>query len=144
MAAGPNEMWLFPLMREFVTLGVYKRNQGRVVRQSTFGAMALAVAVGAWLLSMNLADWGSSYRYGLPLALLLGGLWAAFRIVNYPVFADFLIHVETEMAKVSWPSWNELVRGATVVIFVIFSLAFILFGYDVAWKWLLQTLGVAQ
>jgi len=41
---------------------------------------------------------------------------------------DFLIAVEAEMNKVSWPSRAELVRSAAVVIFVIFLLATVLFG----------------
>jgi preprotein translocase subunit SecE len=59
----------------------------------------------------------------------LGG-WAAFRIVNIPRFADFLISVEAEMNKVSWPNRNELWRASVVVIVVIFLLTAILFGYD--------------
>ena len=35
-------------------------------------------------------------------------------------FADFLIAVEAEMTKVSWPSRGELVRSSIVVILVIF------------------------
>lgn len=143
MAAGQNQMWIVPLLRGFVTLGVYKRSQGRVVRQATFGAIAVAVAVGCWQMSVTGTQWGSTYRYGIPLVVLVAGLWAAFRIVNYPPFADFLISVEAEMAKVSWPTWPELVRGATVVMATIFALAGILYLYDVIWKALLTAIGVA-
>jgi preprotein translocase subunit SecE len=47
-----------------------------------------------------------------------------------PTFADFLISVEGEMNKVSWPSRSELFRASLVVILVIFFLAALLFGYD--------------
>ena len=47
-----------------------------------------------------------------------------------PAFADFLISVEGEMNKVSWPSRSELFRASLVVILVIFSLAAILYAYD--------------
>ena len=33
-----------------------------------------------------------------------------------PAFADFLIAVEAEMNKVSWPTRTELFRGSMVVI----------------------------
>jgi preprotein translocase subunit SecE len=47
-----------------------------------------------------------------------------------PTFADFLISVEGEMNKVSWPSRSELFRASLVVILVIFFLAALLFAYD--------------
>lgn len=144
MAAGQNQLGIVPFLREFVTLGVYKRTQGRIARQATFGALAIIVAVGCWLLSQQGLAWGSSFRYGLPLALLALGLWLAFRVVNYPPFADFLISVEAEMAKVTWPTWQELVRGSTVVMFTIFALAGVLYAYDVLWKMLLTAIGVAS
>ncbi len=74
---------------------------------------------------------------GLPLLMLAVGCWAAFRLVSYPPFADFLIAVEAEMNKVSWPSRGELIRSSIVVIVVIFSLAILLFSYDLFWKFLL-------
>jgi preprotein translocase subunit SecE len=73
---------------------------------------------------------GNELRYYVPLAIVAVGLWASFRIVQIPAFADFLISVEGEMNKVSWPSRGELFRASVVVILVIFFLAFLLFGYD--------------
>jgi preprotein translocase subunit SecE len=59
------------------------------------------------------------------------------RIVNLPSFADFLISVEAEMNKVSWPSRGELYRASLVVIVVIFLLTAILLAYDAALRVLL-------
>lgn len=81
-------------------------------------------------------------HYAIPMALVFGGYWLAFRAVNIPRFADFLIAVEAEMNKVSWPSRGEMFRSAVVVIVTIFGLAFLLFGYDVMWQFLLDKLGV--
>jgi preprotein translocase subunit SecE len=81
---------------------------------------------------------GPTGRYGVPLAVLAGGLWASFRVVQLPSFADFLISVEAEMNKVSWPTWTELIRSSIVVILMIFLLAAILFFYDFAWKLLIE------
>jgi len=106
----------------------YKRSQGKMARQVTFAAMAVIVAVGAWKLSaMGATDVG---QYVVPVVVLAVGLWASFRIVNIPRLADFLISVEAEMNKVSWPRRDELWRASVVVIVVIFLLAGILFLYD--------------
>jgi preprotein translocase subunit SecE len=66
----------------------------------------------------------------MPLLVLAVGLWASFRMVQLPNFADFLISVEGEMNKVSWPARGELFRASIVVMFVIFFLAAILLVYD--------------
>jgi preprotein translocase subunit SecE len=66
----------------------------------------------------------------IPLVVLAAGLWASFRVVQLPNFADFLISVEGEMNKVSWPARGELFRASVVVMFVIFFLAAILLLYD--------------
>jgi preprotein translocase subunit SecE len=124
-------------VQELFSLSLYKRSQGRMARQATFGALALIVALAAW--SLHNYFGGKTYEAPaaqmiyvnvLPLILLLSGLWASFRIVQVPNFADFLISVEGEMNKVSWPSRDELVRASIVVMFVIFFLAGILFVYD--------------
>jgi preprotein translocase subunit SecE len=118
------------IVQELFRFGVYKRSQGRIARQATFAAFAVIVALGAWSLSAFLADKEPVWRYGLPLVLLAIGLWASFRIVQMPAFADFLISVEGEMNKVSWPSRGELFRASVVVMGVIFFLAALLFTYD--------------
>ena len=43
-------------------------------------------------------------------------------------FADFLIAVEAEMAKVSWPTRSELIHSSLVVIITIIGLAAMLCG----------------
>jgi preprotein translocase subunit SecE len=64
----------------------------------------------------------------------------SYRVVNVPGCADFLIAVEAEMNKVSWPTRSELFRASMVVLIVIFSLAIVLSLYDFAWgvlfRWL--------
>jgi preprotein translocase subunit SecE len=118
------------LVQELFRVGVYKRNQGRIARQATFAALAVIVALGAWSLSEVLQDRGPFAHYLVPFVLLVAGMWASFRIVNMPSFADFLISVEGEMNKVSWPSRVELFRASMVVMVVIFFLAALLFTYD--------------
>lgn len=116
----------------------YKRSQGKVARQLTLAAMAVIVAVGAWKLS-SLGE-TEVEQYVTPLVVLAIGWWASFRIINLPKFADFLISVEAEMNKVSWPDRSELWRASLVVIIVIFFLAALLFTYDVILKAIMSKL----
>jgi len=129
-----------PVFRELVNLGLYKRSQGRITRQVTFGAIVATIAFGAWRLSEYLVDANASLRFGLPGLVLLLGLWVAYRVVNVPRFADFLISVEAEMAKVSWPSRSELIRSSIVVLVTIIALAIVLATYDFFWAMLLRML----
>jgi len=50
-------------------------------------------------------------RYTLPLLLLAASIWLAWRVVNFPPFADFLIATEAELNKVSWTTRPRLNPG---------------------------------
>jgi preprotein translocase subunit SecE len=133
-------------IQELFQVGLYKRSQGKVARQVTFAAAAIVVGLGAF----RLLDWLTvMIDYPLVSYLIAGGVlfvgcWIAYRVVNYPQFADFLIAVEAEMAKVSWPTRSELIRSSIVVIVVIFVLAAVLFCYDVFWNWFFTKLQILQ
>jgi preprotein translocase SecE subunit len=43
------------------------------------------------------------------------------------------------MAKVSWPTGDEVFRSSVVIIFLIFALAAILAGYDLFWWFVLRS-----
>ena len=133
---------LSPLVRELLSLGIYKRSQGRIARQVTFATLAIGFLLGAWRLSVYEASAGDALRIGLPVLLASFGIWMVFRLVNIPAFADFLIAVEAEMNKVSWPTRGELFRSSLVVIFCIFFLALVLYGYDLFWSSLLHLLKI--
>ncbi|MGE3806489.1 MAG: preprotein translocase subunit SecE [Gemmataceae bacterium] len=81
-------------------------------------------------------------RFTLPLLLVAGSLWFAFRVVNLPVFADFLIATEAEMNKVSWTTRKRLVQDTIVVLVTVFLMTVFLFAVDQLWiltlrqKWL--------
>jgi len=82
--------------------------------------------------------------FGVPGVLLLLGIWISYRAVNIMRFADFLIGVEAEMYKVTWPTRVELVRSSMVVMVVIFFLATVLASYDLFWRVLLSFIGVVS
>ncbi len=130
------------VIQNFFQTSLYKRNQGRVARQVTFGAVAVASVLGAYRISQM--DWSTSaggfLTYGLPALVVAVCCWIAWRLVQLPSFADFLISVEAEMAKVSWPSWSEVFRSSVVVIFVMFAIAAALFIYDTVFVKLLTSL----
>jgi preprotein translocase subunit SecE len=134
----------------------YKPSQGRIVRQVTFASIALIGVLAAWGLGDPVADiikwlanvtaessgWLQNLQYPVLIVLSALGVWIAFRLVNFPKFADFLISVEAEMNKVTWPGRDELWRASAVVIFVIFALAAVLFVFDVIWTGFFQLIRV--
>lgn len=145
---------MYAFFQELFQTGIYKRNQGRISRQVTFFVVLLVAAAGVFRLSQILPGrWGLPFGwgeiaigywigYGIPCVLLFIGLWVAYRLVNVPIFADFLIAVEAEMNKVSWPTRAELHRGAIVVLITIFALAAVLFFFDFVWEIIFTELGV--
>ena len=131
------------MLGELFQFGVYKRSQGRIARQVTFAAVAITFALMAWRTHVTFRpSLGLAGMYAVTAILLVGGLWISFRLVNIPRFADFLIAVEAEMNKVSWPARQELIRCSLVVIFVIFAMAIALFGFDLVWGGVFEWLGV--
>lgn len=132
--------------------GAYKSAQGRTARQVTFAALAIAIALAAYKLHNSANDNGTGASSGMewvwlfvvPGLVLSVGLWLSYRVVNLPRFADFLIAVEAEMNKVSWPTRAELLRATLVVIVVVFVLAVSLFFFDAVWIKLFTEIGVLQ
>ncbi len=87
-----------------------------------------------------------SVQFTVPLLLLAASLWLAYRVVNMPVFADFLIATEAEMNKVSWTTQKRLVQDTIVVLVTVILMAFYLFAMDQSWRVLLswKPIGVLQ
>jgi preprotein translocase subunit SecE len=129
------------IWRDMFQMGLYKRTQGRITRQVTFAAIAVTIIIGALRMSEVFGTTGTS-KYILPGTVVVVGLWLAFRLVNLPKFADFLIAVEAEMSKVSWPTRQELIRGSVVVIVTLVFLAVMLTLYDAIWQRILQFVGI--
>jgi preprotein translocase SecE subunit len=79
----------------------------------------------------------------VPLILMAATLWFAWRAVNYPVFADFLIATEAEINKVSWTSRKALIRDTIVVLTTLFLLTVFLFVVDLFWNAVLSSRYIA-
>ena len=136
---------------------LYKRNQGRLVRRLTAISIAGIVAFGCWSLSawvenspqiaeLSRPRWIPSFLPGvqmaIPTVIALAGIWFAFRIVNYPPFANFLVSVEAEMDKVSWASVEYLKRATAVVLCTMMFLGAVLWVYDFLWFQLFTAIGI--
>jgi preprotein translocase subunit SecE len=133
--------------QELFRSGIYKRSQGRITRQVTFGALVVICALGFYRFHETLfysigANPLFGIAYWLPIVLLAVFVWGSFRVVNMPNFADFLIAVEAELNKVSWPTRSELVRASLVVLICIISLALVLFAFDYVWRLIFHFLGI--
>jgi preprotein translocase SecE subunit len=81
--------------------------------------------------------------YTVPLLIIALGVWVAWRAVNYPTFADFLIATEAEMNKVSWTTRRRLVQDTIVVLVTVVLFTIFLLVVDQVWGWVLtrETLG---
>lgn len=128
---------------ELFRFGLYKPNQGRIVRQVTFLTTAFLGCLIAWEIKRSpLMSGMGAEGYLAMLGIAAVMVWLTFRLVNYSVFADFLIAVEAEMNKVSWLTRRELWNASVVVIFVIFSMAAFLFLFDALWTKVFELIGI--
>jgi preprotein translocase subunit SecE len=154
-AMAPGALGMF--FQELRQVGIYKRTQGRMARQFTCLAvwLAFALAAGRMFYVVNwgfVDDWFPSQaisaahvlKYAVPTMLLVTGVWLGYRLVNYAPFADFLIAVEAEMNKVTWPSRAEMVRSAVVVIVIMLGLTIVIFAYDNILRLLLALLNIVD
>ncbi len=130
------------LLEAFLSFEVYKRTQGLTIRALTFLGLMVFVLWGAQLLYARLITAPYGVRVGVPMALVVVSAWVAFRLVNYPPFADFLIDTEWEMRKVTWPTWSQLRRATAVVIAVTLLMAGFLYLVDLVWMGILRLIGV--
>lgn len=80
---------------------------------------------------VNKPDVGSAV-VGLFVAVL--GVWVSFRVINFPTFADFLVSVEAEMSKVSWPSKRDLFANTKVVLIFMALFTALIYVYDLFFK----------
>jgi len=129
------------LLPELFRFGIYKSNQGRMVRQFTFFAVAVIAAFGCMTLANGpLMSSAKSVQVGVPLLIWLFVCWVAFRMVNIPRFADFLVSVESELEKVTWPTRHEVVQATIVVLCMMFFLGVFLFLVDLIWTWLFSVI----
>jgi preprotein translocase SecE subunit len=149
------QAWMVALEEQgWFSTAAYKRSLGVKVRRLTMLGILLIGGSGvysltfqgilpdSWSLKMPF-EWSpltvvTDARYAVPLLLLAATLWVAFRAVNIPSFAEFLIATEAEMNKVSWTSKKRLGQDTVVVLTTTLILALFLLVVDLFWGWLLS------
>ncbi len=128
-----------------VSSSLYKRNQGRLVRQLTaIGMLAIAIFGAYSLYNVLPLSMSPGMQKGIAVAVVLISGWLAYRVVNFPRFADFLISVEAEIGKVTWATWDQLWRSTAVVIVIMFLLSLLLLAFDVIWQWFFRLINFLQ
>ncbi len=133
------------LLPELFRFGIYKSNQGRMVRQFTFFAIAVVAAFGCITLANGpLMSYAKVFRLVSRWQFGLFCCWVAFRVVNFPRFADFLVSVESELEKVTWPGRQEVLQATVVVLCTMFFLGLFLFLIDLVWTWLFSFIGFTE
>jgi preprotein translocase SecE subunit len=134
----------------------FKPNQGLRVRRGTVIALLVLVGCGIYTMlhhdTLGKGDWVIdlpwaqnlelpillNVQYTVPLLILIVLGWLSWRIVNWPVFADFLIATEAEMNKVSWTTRRRLVQDTVVVLVSVLLLTVFLFVVDWLWVFILS------
>jgi len=132
------------ILPEMFRFGLYKPRQGRLVRQATFIMLIVLTGFGSFALSGQLQDAGSFVRVGIPLIVWAVSSWFAFRAMNTPKLADFLISVESELERVVWPGKQEVIQATIVVLTVMFTLGLYLTAADFVWKWLFELINFIE
>ncbi len=132
---------MLDLVKELFKVRRYKPNQGRLVRQLTMlGVWAIFLSAAYKFFEMPFLDiplltvFSHLWVRGVAAAIIgLFGVWFGFRLVNWPIFADFLVAVESEMVKVSWPGKAELYSSTVVVLVMFLALSAMIFAFDLFW-----------
>jgi preprotein translocase SecE subunit len=150
------EAWMVALEEQgWFHAAAYKRILGQRVRRLTMLGILLLGGTGVYSLYVQGVlpdDWVLSMPYDLnsfvllpdarlmiPLLLMILTLWVAYRAVNVPSFAEFLIATEAEMNKVSWTPRRRLGQDTIVVLATTLLMALFLLVVDIFWGWLLSS-----
>jgi len=108
----------------------YKPNQGRRVRLTATITVAAIAALAAMEVYIGLVGFGIQVRLAVPIVAAVGILGVGIYLLNLPVLAEFLIEAESEFAKVSWPSRQQVLGSTGTVLVVVLILAIYLVGMD--------------
>jgi preprotein translocase SecE subunit len=160
------QRWMVSLEEQgWFSLAQYKRSLGLKVRRLTILGILIVGGSGAWALlnsgsvpeqlkmtlikgdapEQNVAiHLMNGAKTAVPLLIAFVTLWFAWRAVNVPTFAEFLIATEAEMNKVSWSTRKRLFQDTIVVLITTLLMTLFLLVVDLFWGWLLSrsTVGV--
>lgn len=122
----------------------YRTDQGRMARMFAFWSLMGLLLFGCAFLYQIVFNQAEGMRPALggiviPIvnvsvngafvvaaAVFAVGAFFLGRYQSKPKVADFLIDTESELRKVHWPSWNEVLRSSLVVVgCVLFLMGFL-------------------
>jgi len=150
------ERWMFALEEQgWFHVYNYKKTQGLKLRRYTLLGLLIILWSGVYTLvshsTLGTGDWSLSIPFlnksfvviteiqsAVPVLLAVLAGWFAWRAVNVPNFADFLIATEAEMNKVSWSTRKRLTQDTIVVLVTVALLTAFLLVVDLFWGWLLS------
>jgi preprotein translocase SecE subunit len=96
-----------------------------------------ALATDPWIVNLPFSNeqfvflWQISLT--VPILVFVLSVWIAWRVINWPTFADFLIATEAEMNKVSWTTRKRLYQDTIVVLVTVVLFTLFLFVVDILW-----------
>ena len=131
------------LLTALFSVKPYKASLGKIARRSTFFGFVLVFLAGAWATFQENLYGNPSTSAVVGGIWFLVGCWFSYRIVNFPTFAEFLISVEAEMRKVSWPAKKELMQTTRVVLVMMVLFIAVIYCYDVVFSILFKFLDTA-
>ena len=114
---------------------LYKQTQARLVRSV---GLACWTGLGAYLAHEVYANFSNATQdkllstpnlaaLGVLLAFMVSGFYAMYM---HPKTSEFLIEVDAEANKVSWPQWLTVKQSTGQVIIVMIFFMFFLFCVD--------------
>lgn len=133
---------------------IHKPNQGKPTRLVTGAVAVLLLGLTMWFLFYDfsaafpaLKDSSGVNRMWWNIVVLvlgLAGALFAWRMVNKPANAEFLIATDSEMKKVTWTSRKQLWGSTKVVILFMLFIALTLFVIDLLFHYLFYIINVLK
>lgn len=119
-----------------LSIGIYKRGQGKYARLCSALAAAVIAGLGCFQLYRRLqgSNFGLWVETMVPAGLFVVLAALIYWLVNRPSVADFMIAAEGEMKKVNWSSRQEIAVSTLVVIVVVVIMAVLLGVTDMTFR----------
>lgn len=136
-----------------IMLETYKPGHGVVVRRVAFWALVALIVWGgqsfySWIYSYKFArtplfggdpndaylipvlDQRFNIGFVLSWMLTLGAIFGVWKFLNRPKSGDFMIDTDSELKKVTWPSWKDAWNSSVIVLVFVALLAVFLLASD--------------
>jgi preprotein translocase subunit SecE len=124
---------------------LYRWPQGRIIRVIFLIAVVLVASDFGFNAYGQYSAWSTAEEQdwsNLVYMSILGVLGAVILVAGVamigfvPKAAQFLIEVEQEMSKVTWPSRSDLIRSTILIALLAVILALLIAGVDLLNYWL--------